>query len=261
MSASCQVSVGSHLRALALVLSLSAASLATGALPETLERVKASVVAVGTFQKTRSPAFAFRGTGFVVGDGTIVATNAHVLPDVLQPDAVEMMAILARSPGAAEAEPRAVKTIAIDRLHDLALLKVSGAPLAPLKLGNSEAVREGEIYAFTGFPIGNLLGFVPVTHRGMIASLTPIAQPSATAQQLDERVIRRIQNGAFRVFQLDATAYPGNSGSPVFDQETGQVVGIINMVFVKGTKEAALSQPSGISFAIPATYLRELLEQ
>jgi hypothetical protein len=31
------------------------------------------------------------------------------------------------------------------------------------------------------------------------------------------------------------------------------------MVFVKGTKEAALSQPSGISFAIPVHFLREML--
>ncbi len=27
---------------------------------------------------------------------------------------------------------------------------------------------------------------------------------------------------------LDATAYPGNSGSPLYDPETGEVVGIIH---------------------------------
>jgi len=31
------------------------------------------------------------------------------------------------------------------------------------------------------------------------------------------------------------------------------------MVFVKGSREAALNQPSGIAFAIPVRYLRELL--
>jgi S1-C subfamily serine protease len=61
------------------------------------------------------------------------------------------------------------------------------------------------------------------------------------------------------VFQLDATAYPGNSGSPLFDPATGEVVGIVNMVFVKGTKEAALAQPSGITYAIPSQHLLELL--
>ena len=32
------------------------------------------------------------------------------------------------------------------------------------------------------------------------------------------------------------------------------------MVFVKGTKEAALTNPTGISFAIPASHLRALME-
>ena len=43
----------------------------------------------------------------------------------------------------------------------------------------------------------------------------------------------------------------GNSGSPLFDTRTGEVVGILNMVFVKGTRESALSNPTGISYAIP----------
>jgi len=48
-----------------------------------IERVKDAVVAVGTYQRMRSPQFNFRGTGFAVGDGTLVATNAHVLPENL----------------------------------------------------------------------------------------------------------------------------------------------------------------------------------
>jgi hypothetical protein len=32
-------------------------------------------------------------------------------------------------------------------------------------------------------------------------------------------------------------------------------------VFVKGTKEAALTQPSGITYAIPSRYLIELLKR
>ena len=62
------------------------------------------------------------------------------------------------------------------------------------------------------------------------------------------------------MFQLDATAYPGNSGSPVYDPDTGEVIGVVNMVFVKSTKEAALTQPSGITYAIPSRYLVELLK-
>jgi S1-C subfamily serine protease len=67
--------------------------------------------------------------------------------------------------------------------------------------------------------------------------------------------------GSFPVLQLDATAYPGNSGSPIYDPATGDVLGIVNMVFVKGTKEAALSQPSGITYAVPVQHLQALLRK
>ncbi len=63
------------------------------------------------------------------------------------------------------------------------------------------------------------------------------------------------------MFELDAIAYPGNSGSPVWHPDTGEVLGVVNSVYVKGAKEAALSAPSGISYAIPVKYVHQLLEQ
>ena len=139
----------------------------------------------------------------------------------------------------------------MDREHDLALLRISGAPLPAVTFGDSDAVRDGQSIAFTGFPIGNALGFYPVTHRGIIASHSPIALPAPTTRQLDARVVRSLKAGPFVLFQLDATAYPGHSGSPLYDAETGEVIGIVNMGFLKGTKDAAIGQPSGISFAVP----------
>jgi hypothetical protein len=47
----------------------------------------------------------------------------------------------------------------------------------------------------------------------------------------------------------------------VYDPESGEVLGIINMVFVKGTKESALTQPSGITYAIPAKHLQALVSR
>jgi S1-C subfamily serine protease len=116
----------------------------------------------------------------------------------------------------------------------------------------------GEAILF-GFPIGNVLGPHPATHRAMVAAITPIAIPQSNARRLDPRLIRRLATNPFRVFQLDATAYPGNSGSPLYDPASGEVVGILNMVFVKGTKESAITEPSGITYAIPARHLVELL--
>jgi S1-C subfamily serine protease len=62
----------------------------------------------------------------------------------------------------------------------------------------------------------------------------------------------------FMIYQLDITAYPGNSGSPLYDAHSGEVVGILNKVFVKESKEKVLEKPSGISYAIPIKYLLQL---
>ena len=248
--------------ATALVVVLSAGNLpAEAGLPEALARVKPSVVAVGTFQKMRSPAFIFRGTGFAVDDGTLIATNAHVIPEALQTEPRETMMVLVHVPGATEPQPREAKTITVDREHDLALLRITGAPLPTVTFGDSGVARDGQSIAFTGFPIGNSLGFYPVTHRGIIASLTPIAIPPATANRLDARVVRGLKSGPFVLFQLDTTAYPGHSGSPLYDAETGEVIGIVNMGFLKGMKDTAVGQPSGISFAVPARFLQKLLRE
>ena len=156
---------------------------------------------------------------------------------------------------------REATQLAIDPGSDLALLKIGGGPLPALRLRDSDDVQEGQDVLFTGFPIGAVLGPFPATHRGMISAITPIAIPQGKASDLNPKVIRRLTSGSFPIFQLDATAYPGNSGSPVYDPESGEVLGIINMVFVKGTKETALSQPSGITYAVPANHLRDLLQK
>jgi S1-C subfamily serine protease len=92
----------------------------------------------------------------------------------------------------------------------------------------------------------------------MISSITPIAVPSTSLSQLSAQKISRLRAPDL-VYQLDGTAYPGNSGSPLYNPETGTVIGIVNMVHVKTTKEDILSKPSGISYAIPIEHARKLL--
>jgi S1-C subfamily serine protease len=232
---------------------------ASAALPETVQRVKPSVLAIGTFQRTRNPAFQFRGTGFVVGDGRLVVTNAHVLPNVLDSEHMETLAAVL--PGAGENRPvRTLKRLVTDSVFDLAVLRIEdGSALPALSLGGK--AQEGQAIAFTGFPIGAALGMTPATHRGTLAALSPIAIPQAHARDLNSALIRRLSEGGFYIYQLDAVAYPGNSGSPLYDPESGVVLGIVNSVLVKSTKESALSAPSGISYAIPVEYIKRLLEQ
>ncbi len=224
-----------------------------------IEKTKPSILIVGTYKATNSPRFALRGTGFAVADGNLAITNAHVLPAA--GEATDGSDLVVQVRVGAELQMRAATVVEIDRPHDLALLRFDGARAPALALGDSDAVKEGQTIAFTGFPIGGALGFSPVTHRGMVSSITPIVLPAANDQRLSARSIRSVREGAFNIFQLDATAYPGNSGGPVFDPETGAVVAVINMVFVRGSRETALSQPSGITYAIPANFIAPLLQR
>lgn len=228
-------------------------------LARVIDTVKPSIVGVGSFQQTRSPATMFVGTGFVVGDGLTVLTAAHVVHKLADGEPGETMGILVGHGGTASF--RAARLVALDPRHDLARLRISGAPLPALQLGDSGTVTEGRALAFTGFPLGMLLGLHHVTHRATVSAITPVILPAAGAQKLDARLIGQLQQPVYDVFQLDATAYPGSSGSPLYDPDTGQVYGIINMVYVKGFKEAAISAPSGITYAIPGNYMRELLRR
>lgn len=223
-----------------------------------IARTKPAVVGIGTFQKTRRPPIRLLGTGFGVLDGRHVLTNLHVIPDELntaQRESLTVMVGTGRKP-----ELRRASLHASDPKHDLAVLRIEGAPIPTLKLAPEAAVREGGIYLFTGFPIGAVLGLYPATHRAMIAAVTPIVIPADHSSRLDRAAIRRLR-APYNVYQLDGTAYPGNSGSPLYRPDSGQVVGIINKVFVKETRESALTDPSGISYAIPAEHAVRLLER
>lgn len=227
-------------------------------LVQTLAKVKPAIVGVGTVVPKRTPALIFSGTGFVVGDGFTVVTNVHVLPAAMDEAQKEVLAVITGT--AQHPDVRPARVVARDLEHDIALLRLAGAPLPALTLGDSDTVREGAAMAFTGLPLGMVLGFTPATHHGIVAAITPYVSPAYSSQQLNAKIIRRLAR-PFDVFQLDAIAYPGNSGSPMYDPETGVVYGVLNSVFVKESKENLLKQPSGITFIIPGNYIRALLAQ
>ena len=235
-------------------------------MPGAIAKVKPSVVIVGVYKNTNSPRFGLKGSGFVVGKenqghANLVITNAHVLQSLADEDPGAMLAIQVRGEQN-EWQIRQAEVIEVDKVHDLALLRFGGPAVSALMVRDSRAIQEGQAVAFMGFPIGGALGFSPVTHRGMISSISAVALPTATAHQLNEKAILSLRGAnTFNIFQLDGTAYPGNSGGPVFDPDSGDVLGVVNMVFVKGTRESALTNPSGISYAIPSLFVLRLLER
>jgi len=234
-------------------------------LADTIARVKPAIALVGSFKATDNPRFALRGTGFVVGEGgaaqgNLVVTNAHVLQQPGGGDLDAQWMVQLRT--GADWQAHAARVLEVDAVHDLALLRFEGVAATAFKVGDSSRVREGDALAFMGFPIGGALGFSPVTHRASVSSIAAAALPTPQARQLSAQAIRSLRgNNPFDIFQLDATAYPGNSGGPLFDPDTGEVLGVVNMVLLKSTREAALAQPSGISYAIPSRFVLELLQR
>lgn len=243
---------------LGISLLFSAPASNAAGLPNTIAAVKPSIIGIGSYEKTRSPALRIVGTGFVVGDGLDIITNAHVASAAARSSS-EMPGIIIGKGN--EVEFRQASIVAVDEEHDLARLRISGAPLPPMTLGESAKAVEGQAVAFTGFPLGMVLGLRHVTHRGIVSAITPISIPAANSGQLDPRTAAQLRRSPFMVFQLDGIAYPGNSGSPVYDPETGTVYGVISMVMLKGLKESAISSPSGITYAIPSRFVNDLMQR
>lgn len=239
-----------------LATSITTSSTYADPLPDTIARVKPSVVGIGTIQKTRRPPAMIFGTGFVVADGLHVITNVHVVIKELKKRYKESLVVFVGN--RKKTSVRSATIVATDKIHDLSLLKISGERIPAFQFGDDGKVREGELYAFSGYPLGGALGLHVVTHRGIISAATPIIIPVVHAGKVKGARVNHLQK-PFIVFQLDATAYPGNSGSPLYDIENGRVIGIVNSVFVKRSKENAIKDPSGITYAIPVRHARKLL--
>lgn len=250
--------LASKLRTRWMPILLVAALPAHADVADTLQSVKPGVVGVGVFNPTGSPRANLQGTGFAVLDGTYVVSCAHIFAKLLDSEKMETHAVFIGRDR--QMTVRRAKLVATDKARDLALLKIEGDPLPALMLGDSSRAREGWQLYFTGYPIGSVLGLNPSTHRAGLAAIIPIFTPLPSAAQLTVRTLKQAKD-AYEVFELDAIAYPGNSGSPVWHPDTGEVLGVVNSVYVKGAKETALSAPSGISYAIPVKYVHQLLER
>ena len=223
---------------------------------DVVESVTKSTVAIALDAPYKHASPRVLGTGFIVDDGAYAITNYHVVSETLDPKYVENYVVLSGE-GTVVKKVKA-EIVKIDLKHDLALLKLDSI-LTPVALSSKDMLRPGTDIAFTGFPIGAILGIYPATHRGYVSAITPDAIPAMNSQQLNLKMMERLDSVS-PIYQLDATAYPGNSGSPMYEPRTGEVVGVINKVLVKDTKESALSSPTGISYAIPVKFVIKLLE-
>jgi serine protease Do len=195
-------------------------------------------------------------------DATII-TNAHVVR------ATRGATITVRL---ADKRQLAATVAAIDPGRDLASLKVHASGLQPLEIGDSQALRVGELV----LAVGNPFGRVGAVTAGIVEARAPIdpevqvepvepakpsdgqqanqktegtPKPAETPEPENERQPGqgRWQRPQIELIQADISLYPGNSGGPLVDAR-GRVVGINAMI------------GGGLAFAIPSRVVQHFLE-
>lgn len=218
--------------------------------------VQAGVVGISTLDVGARQREQLAGTGFFVADGKHVITNHHI---IVNGRGKPRGTIAALVPNGASFDRRVLRHIASSVAHDLALFAVDGPAGTPLPLTQRPTLfPEGTAVAATGFPIAGVLGLVTATHAGIVAARPMNLSPQPDTRYLDADFLLTPR---FQIYQLDLTAFPGQSGSPLFLRETGEVIGVLNATMVKSTKERVLSDPSGISYAIPSGFVTALLSR
>ena len=224
--------------------------------PDVVARVRKAVGAVGTYNPAARPPMEFHATGFFIDPRGFFITADHALTPVAQAKRLTDLRVFL--PADADRRGRAATIIARESRFDLAVLKVEGAGFDVLKLADSTKAREGQGIALCGYPFGFLFGLNPSTSAGIISNIGPIALPAVNASRLDPQTLDGLRH-PFDVLQLDANAYPGHSGGPVFDMRTGEVLGVVNSGHIQKTREKAIS--SGFTYAIPIHLVKRVVDE
>lgn len=165
------------------------------------------------------------GSGFVATREGWIVTNAHVIRgNGRHPIQIRY----------GDRNETRARVIALDREHDLALLEPENAqPTPPLVLADPEGVRVGQTVLAFGSPFG-LDGTLT---QGIVSARRDIPANGRTIEG---------------VIQTDAPINPGNSGGPLANSN-GHVIGV-NTAILSRTGGS-----HGIGFAMPSSYVRELI--
>jgi S1-C subfamily serine protease len=186
-----------------------------------VERAGPSVVGVRRRRNGRENAFDGAGSGVIVSNDGYALTNNHVIAGAERVEAVLHDGVVAQA-----------EIVGADPDTDLALLRLNGAGLIAAELGDSDALKVGEL----AIAIGNPLGFQATVTAGIVSALRRTLR--GEAGRLIEDVI-----------QTDAALNPGNSGGALVDS-AGRVIGI-NTAIIGGAQ--------GICFAVPINTAKNII--
>ena len=164
------------------------------------------------------------GSGFILSQDGGLLTNAHV---VAEADTVLVTLKDGRSFDG--------KVVGLDRVTDVAVVKIKATALPTVKLGNSQNLVPGE----WAIAIGNPLGLDNTVTAGIISATD---RSSAEVGVPDKRV---------NFIQTDARINPGNSGGPLLNAQ-GEVIGI---------NTAIRADAQGLGFAIPIEIAARIANQ
>lgn len=246
-------------------------------LPDTYAKVKKSVVAIVS-RLSDQPYFPkIIGTGFIVREDGLIFTCDHVIKAIKSlPKTKEIpenewsacVVIFHHVPdkgmiwfgmkilGVFEiGKFKPGKAYYGEDIPDVGVIKVDYKGLPNIELKSKLYIREGDTVAFSGFPMGEEVLLAP----GWLHQISPTLQTGVVSSILP------FPCEIPHAFLLDIMAKGGSSGSPVFDIETGEVLGMVyaglkEIVHSKG-KNASLVylNSSTLTLAIPGHFMSSLL--
>ena len=223
-------------------------------LQEKIKEVKSSIVAIG-FNPT-ADRITILGSGFISG-GKII-TCAHLLNNLSEEQIKSLKANVMVEQVGSDMERyqwMPIKLFKKDIKNDLAVFEFEQAPenIKNVSLRDSEDVEVGQDVYFIGFPYAAQLmndgfGVTLVVNKGMISNI-----------KRDGTDPEKKRNW----FIIDAISNPGNSGCPVIDLETNEVIGVMSISFKTASqvmKELDIREPMHIAGAKPINLVKELLK-
>jgi putative serine protease PepD len=209
--------------------------------------VAPSVVSIDVTTQQSSGA----GSGVVFDNNGHVLTNNHVVEGAGGNGSITVTLSDGRTYDAT--------VVGTDPSTDLAVIKLANAPkdLAPITLGDSEALKVGD----PTMAVGNPLGLSGTVTTGIISALN---RPVSTGTSSDSPFGQQQQSGdevVTNAIQTSAAINPGNSGGALVNAK-GELIGINSSIASLGQSQGSSQSGNiGIGFAIPVKEAKSIADQ